>query len=81
MVAAGGLRLLGAPGSYQVGALLLWLTIHEPQLIKPEYLEKFKQGMQGLGIDDLEDVRSIGKIDFFEHYMRTSLATGAISGG
>lgn len=76
MFAAGGLQLLGVPRSFQVGALLLWLTIHEPRLIRPEYLEKFKQGMKRVGVDNLEDVRSIGKAEFFEHYTRTSLASG-----
>jgi hypothetical protein len=79
MVAAGGLQLLGVIASYEVGALLLWLTINEPRLIRPEYLEKFKQRAQSIGVDDFEDVRSVGKVQFFEHYMRTSLANEAAS--
>jgi hypothetical protein len=77
MVAAAGLQLLGISGSYQIGALMLWLTINEPTLIHGEYLDKFNQGAKSIGIDNFEDIRSIPKAEFFDQYMRTSLANVA----
>jgi hypothetical protein len=74
MMAATGLRWLGVTDSYHVGALTLWLTLHESQFITPDYMEQFIKGAQRIGIDELEDVREIPKAEFFSHYVSTSLA-------
>jgi hypothetical protein len=77
MVSAAGLQLLGIKGSYQVGALMLWLTIHEPRFLNPDYRKQFEERARADGIDDFEDVRAVPKAQFFEHYMRTSRANEA----
>ena|ERR1700733_9840765 len=69
LLAAAGLRLLKVDGSHEVGALFLWLTLHEPGMISKEYIEMFHQRT---GIDDFEDVKAIPKAVFFEQYLEAS---------
>lgn len=69
MFSAGGLRLLGEQSSYAVNALILWLTVHEPDLITAEYRKLFADR---IGVQSLQDVRAIPKADFFKTYIHTS---------
>ncbi len=71
-----GLQLLGATSSPQTSALFLWLVIHEPALIKNDYLAMLGQRS---GINDLQDLKAIPKAAFFDHYMNMSLGLQTFS--
>ncbi|MGB7125558.1 MAG: hypothetical protein WBD42_01845 [Methylovirgula sp.] len=69
MFSAGGLKLLGEQSSHAVNALVFWLTLHQPELITPEYRKLFADRID---IQTLQDVRAIPKADFFTIYVSTS---------
>jgi hypothetical protein len=76
MIGVAGLQLLGVKPSFQASALFLWLTLHDPSLIKADYLKGFNESAQRLGIDNFEDVRAVPKADFFDEYMKISQDRG-----
>jgi len=80
MMGMAGLQLLGVKPSHQVNTFMLWLTLNEPSVISPDYLERFNAGAKGVGVGDLEDIRKIHKAEFFELVMSANAANEASRG-
>jgi hypothetical protein len=67
-----GLGMVGAATSYQMNALIVWLSIHEPNLISGEFIKRLTEAS---GIEDFEDIERLPKHEFFQAYMTISAAT------
>jgi hypothetical protein len=67
-----GLGMVNQRISNQMNALVLWLNIHQPDLISAEFRTRL---VQRSGIEDFEDIKQLPKYEFFQACMAISAAT------
>ena len=68
-----GLGVVGGATSYQMNALILWLSIHEPNFLSAEFMKRLTQRS---GIEDFEDIKRLQKAEFFQAYIGICAAAG-----
>jgi hypothetical protein len=78
MAAAAGLRLLGAPTSDVVNALIFWIVVNKPNWATEKFRKLYEER---LGIDNLQEFKLVPKRDFLKIYLRGSNAINEIDMG